>query len=395
MVVNYRRDDEAAKDTVAQIESLGGTALAVQADVAETDSVESLVDQSVERFGSLDVVVANAAASAFKPLSEIYGRHIDKTMSLTVQGFLDLVRLATPHMNDGGRVMAVSGWDSFRVLPGHALLGAAKAAMETLVKYLAIELAKDKITTVGVCPGPIDTDSFRYYAGEAWEDYAKQWLAQTPVGCLPDARRGRGRHGLPRLAGERCDQRPDDRGRRWSVARDDADRLRAGLNVANSSSAVAQTVVQLMRQVERRPARDVAVEEAGGGRRLTIGALAEDSNRLANAFVGLGLGPGDRVAYVAQNHLEYVVLEFALLKAGLVKVPLNPRFTPHELQRCIELADVRLIVADTDSAAAIDEVFADGGLLRTVIGARDGWLSFAELVVGRLGGARRCQRQTR
>jgi len=126
-----------------------------------------------------------AAASAFKPLSQIYGRHIDKTMSLTVQGFLDLVRLSTPHMNDGGRVMAVSGWDSFRVLPGHALLGAAKAAMETLVKYLAIELAQDKITTVGVCPGPIDTDSFRYYAGDAWEDYAKQWLAQTPSGAYP------------------------------------------------------------------------------------------------------------------------------------------------------------------------------------------------------------------
>ena len=185
VVVNYRRDDEAAKDTVAQIEALGGTALAGQADVAETESVGSLVDQSVERFGSLDILVANAAASAFKPLSQIYGRHIDKTMSLTVQGFLDLVRLSTPHMNDGGRVMAVSGWDSFRVLPGHALLGAAKAAMETLVKYLAIELAQDKITTVGVCPGPIDTDSFRYYAGDAWSDYAKQWLAQTPSGAYP------------------------------------------------------------------------------------------------------------------------------------------------------------------------------------------------------------------
>ena len=116
--------------------------------------------------------------------------------------------------------------------------------------------------------------------------------------------------------------------------------------MAHTSSAVAQTVVQLMRQVERGPPDEVAVEEAGGGRKLTIGALAEQSNRLANAFIGLGLDAGDRVAYVAQNHLEYVVLEFALLKAGLVKVPLNPRFAPHELRRCIELADVRLIVAD-------------------------------------------------
>lgn len=145
-------------------------------------------------------------------------------------------------------------------------------------------------------------------------------------------------------------------------------------------SAVAETVVQLMRQVERRPIGQVAVEEAGRGRSLTIGQLAEDSNRLANTFLGLGLEPGNRVAYIAQNHLEYVVLEFALLKAGLVKVPLNPRFAPDELKRCLELAEVRLVVADEASAAAVDEVFGEEGPKRAVIGSRDGWVSFSDLV---------------
>ncbi len=149
--------------------------------------------------------------------------------------------------------------------------------------------------------------------------------------------------------------------------------------MAVTSSAVAQTVVQLMRQVERRPAGAIAVEEARGGRKLSIGELAARSNRLANAFLGLGLTPGDRVAYVAQNHLEYVVLEFALLKAGLVKVPLNPRFTPVELRRCIELAGVRVIVADQASATGIEEVFGDEGPTRVVIGSREGWLGFHDL----------------
>ncbi|OZF07805.1 dehydrogenase [Rhodococcus sp. 15-1154-1] len=185
IVVNYRRDTEAASQTVEAIEAAGGKALAVQADVSDTAAVEAMIGHAVDRFGSLDVVVANAAASAFKPLMDIHGRHIEKTMGITVQGFLDLVRLALPHMNRGGRVMAVSGWDSFRVLPGHGLLGAAKAAMETIVKYLAIELAAKGVSTIGVCPGPIDTDSFRYYAGDAWDDYAKQWLAQTPSGAYP------------------------------------------------------------------------------------------------------------------------------------------------------------------------------------------------------------------
>ncbi|WP_406020567.1 SDR family oxidoreductase [Nocardioides sp. NBC_00850] len=185
IVINYRRDDEAAQQTVKDVEAAGGAALAVRADVSDTEAVAAMVEQVVERFGSIDVVVANAAASAFKPLMQIHGHHIDKTMGITVQGFLDLVRLSLPHMPAGGRVLAVSGWDSFRALPGHGLLGAAKAAMEAIVKYLAIELAGQGVTAVGVCPGPIDTDSFRYYAGEAWEDYAKQWLAQTPSGAYP------------------------------------------------------------------------------------------------------------------------------------------------------------------------------------------------------------------
>ena len=181
-----RRKDAASADrTVKEVLAAGGEAVAIQADIAEPEAVANLMNGAVDRFGSIDVVVANAAASAFKPLSEIHSRHIAKTMAITVDGFLELVRASVPHMPAGGRVMAVSGWDSFRVLPGHGLLGAAKAAMETIVKYLAIELGPSGVTTVGVCPGPIDTDSFRIYAGERWDWYEKNWLAMTPSGHFP------------------------------------------------------------------------------------------------------------------------------------------------------------------------------------------------------------------
>ncbi len=143
------------------------------------------------------------------------------------------------------------------------------------------------------------------------------------------------------------------------------------------TSHPARTVVQLLSQIERRPASSVAGES--GGRRLTIADLRERSNRLANAFVGLGLAPGDRVAYVAQNHLEYVVLEFALVKAGLVKVPLNFRLTPPELRSCMELAEVRLVVSDEAAAAGLDEVWDAGEILKVVIGERSGWLAFDDL----------------
>jgi enoyl-[acyl-carrier protein] reductase III len=185
LVVNYKRNVEASSRTVEEVRSLGGRAIAVQADVAEPEAVKALVGQAVDRYGSIDVVVANAAASAFKPLSQIYPHHIEKTMGITVAGFLELVRASTPHMPPGGRVLAISGWDSFRMLPGHGLLGAAKAAMETIVKYLAIELAPAGITAVGLCPGPIDTDSFRTYAGSDWDLFERNWLALTPSGRFP------------------------------------------------------------------------------------------------------------------------------------------------------------------------------------------------------------------
>ena len=145
-------------------------------------------------------------------------------------------------------------------------------------------------------------------------------------------------------------------------------------------STFTQTVAHLMSQIERLPVNDIAVETDQGDRRLTVAQLSDASNRLANALLGLGLRPGQRVAYVAENHLEYVVLEFALLKAGLTKVPLNVRFAPLELRRCLELADVRLVVADGVAADALDSQLVDGDVIKVFLGARDGWLSFADLV---------------
>jgi acyl-CoA synthetase (AMP-forming)/AMP-acid ligase II len=135
-----------------------------------------------------------------------------------------------------------------------------------------------------------------------------------------------------------------------------------------------------MRQIERRPSASVAVESADG--KITIGELRRLSNRLANAFIELGLARGDRVAYAARNHAEYLILEFALLKAGLVKVPLNHRLTPSELMRCLELAGVRVVVADTATATALDDALPSDGPRKVVLGRCAGWQSFEALIDG-------------
>lgn len=182
VVINYKKDAESAESAAEEVIAAGGRAIAIQADIGQPDQIALLVKGAVETFGSIDVLVANAAASAFKPLVDIRHHHVEKTMAITVQGFLDLVQASLPHMPRGGRILAVSGWDSFRTLPGHGLLGAAKAALEAMVRYLAIELGETGVSAAGVCPGPINTDSFRIYTGAEQASYERTWRALAPGG---------------------------------------------------------------------------------------------------------------------------------------------------------------------------------------------------------------------
>lgn len=185
VVINYKKNKEAADTVVAEIKSAGGNALAVQADVEDQAQIVAMFQQAKDAFGKVDIVVVNAAASAFKPLESIKDYHMDKTFKLSLHGLLFMTQQALPLMPNGGRVIAVSGWDSFRVLNGHGVLGAAKAAMEAMVRYLAVELGPRGINVTGVCPGPIETDSFKIYAKEQRElrdFYDRTWLPYTPLG---------------------------------------------------------------------------------------------------------------------------------------------------------------------------------------------------------------------
>jgi len=185
VVVNYKNNQEAAEAVAAQIKSSGGDAMICQADVGEQEQIVAMYQKVRETWGKVDVVVANAAATASKPLLESKDYNMDKTFKVTVQGFLFLTQQAVPLMAAGGRVIAVSGWDSFHALDGHGVLGAAKAAMESMVRYLAVELGPAGINVNGVSPGPIDTVSARIFAEQThhpWEYYERLWLPFVPSG---------------------------------------------------------------------------------------------------------------------------------------------------------------------------------------------------------------------
>ncbi|MGE0858299.1 MAG: SDR family oxidoreductase [Gammaproteobacteria bacterium] len=186
--LNYRRDDETATAAVARIEAAGGRAFAVQADIGEPDAVAAMFAMIEAGGPRLDLLVANAAATAFKPLMELGPRHVARTFGISVAGFLELTQRAAAMMAEGGAVVALSGFDAIRVIERHGLLGPAKAAMESMVRYLAVELAPRRVRVNGVSPGYIDTHSARFYAGAEFERSVRPaWEAATPLGRLGSA----------------------------------------------------------------------------------------------------------------------------------------------------------------------------------------------------------------
>lgn len=160
----YRTNAEQAQEVVRRIDTLGPRALALPVDLREPAQVGPVFERIGEAFGRVDIVVANAAATAFRPILEQKEHNIRRTFAITVDAFIAAVQAAVPLMaGRPGRIIAISGIDSHQSMAGHGVLGAAKAGLESLVRTLALELGPLGITANGVSPGFIETDSSRFY----------------------------------------------------------------------------------------------------------------------------------------------------------------------------------------------------------------------------------------
>lgn len=181
VVVHYRRQTAAAEATAAAIAGLGRRTLVIQADLGDEVAVRQMFDRVREVFGQLDMFVANAAATAFKPLLEMQKHHLDKTFQITLTSFVLAVQLAAGLMPDGqGVIVTVSGIDARRYIPLHGALAAAKGALEVLTTYFACELAERGIRVNGVNPGFVDTDSAHVFGEDVYRLLERNIVSYTP-----------------------------------------------------------------------------------------------------------------------------------------------------------------------------------------------------------------------
>ena len=162
-IVGYRRNEEAANETVAEIERLGSTGLAIRADLESLEEIQAMFDRVQERFGRLDFFVSNASASNFRPLMELKPHHLERTFNTNVRAFVVGTQRAARLMDRGGRIVVLSSYGSLRVFPTYANLGATKAALEMWARYMAAELAPQGINVNAVTPGIIESDSSSYF----------------------------------------------------------------------------------------------------------------------------------------------------------------------------------------------------------------------------------------
>lgn len=181
VVVHYRRDKAGAEETAAEIERRGKKVLVAAAELEDGEALTAMIDMVSETFGALDTLVSNAAAGKFAALDEHSDVNYERTFNTIVLGFLRLVRLGVPLMPEGGRIIAVSGLDSYFATPLHGAIGAMKASLEALVRQLSFELAKKGILVNAVVPGGVSTDSANYQISKM-PGLAEHVWSTTPLG---------------------------------------------------------------------------------------------------------------------------------------------------------------------------------------------------------------------
>lgn len=187
IVVNYFRNRKSAEATASEIETLGCRALVVKANIGRIDHIENLFDQVETVFGGLDFLIHNAASGFNRPVMEQRPKGWDWSMNINARSLLFMSQFAAKMMKarGGGAIVSVSSPGGQRVLPDYVSVGASKAALEAVTRYLAVELAQMNIVVNAVSPGIVVTEALKHFAAVRDDmDLYHRARSLTPAGRM-------------------------------------------------------------------------------------------------------------------------------------------------------------------------------------------------------------------
>ena len=190
IAVHYYQNKQAADETLAAVRKRGSDGIVVQADVLRPDEITAMVGQVKSAFGKLDIFVSNArpeAAAFFYSPMDITLEQWDAAFDSQAKAFLVGARDAASLMDKGGRILAITYAEGSRTggLQPWVSMGSAKAALESLVRYFAVALAKRGITVNAISPGWTE-DSVLNSLPQQAQDLIRNWHKRgwTPMGRL-------------------------------------------------------------------------------------------------------------------------------------------------------------------------------------------------------------------
>lgn len=189
VVVAGRRTEE-GNAVVEEIVSAGGEAHFVKTDVTQEDQVKRLVDETVQRFGRLDIAFNNAGIEQTGLVTEFTEEEYRKVFDINVLGVFLSQKYEIPAMlqSGGGSIINTSSILGHIAMPGAAIYNASKHAVEGITKTTALELAGQGIRVNAVAPGAIVTDMIDRFAGDKDSENRQQLAAQHPMGRLGQAK---------------------------------------------------------------------------------------------------------------------------------------------------------------------------------------------------------------
>jgi len=186
VVINFVRNQAPAEEAAAMIRGMGRRAIVVKANLSKPEDIDELFAKTAEEFGGLDIFISNAASGFNRPGMEQKITGWDWTLNVNARAFLFAVQRAVPLMEarKGGAIVAISSPGSTRVMPDYIAVGASKAALEALTRYLAVELSPKNIIVNAVSPGIVLTDALQHFTALSDPTAIPRAVANTPAGRL-------------------------------------------------------------------------------------------------------------------------------------------------------------------------------------------------------------------